>query len=330
MNSVWFNLLFLIIGFILVVKGGDYFVSSAVSLAKKTQIPAVIIGATIVSIATTLPELLVSLISSINGQFEMAVGNAVGTIIANISLICGISIIFLPMAVKKTSNIKYYILIFLSVFLLICGINFGIDWYESLILLLIFVGFIVINVMEARKEMKTFPQEEDEDFMESKEEIMPWKKIIPLFLIGALSIGFGAMTMVNTASNLAKFIGVSEEFISLTIIALGTSLPELTTTIIAIRKKESSLGYGNIIGANIINSSLLMGATGLVAGTSLPMTKQTVWISMPLMLIVTCIFILPLIFKSKTYRWQGIILLILYCAYIVFLILSTLGIVLVK
>ena len=304
--------------------------SSAVSLAKRTKIPSVVIGATIVSVATTLPEILVSVIASINGQFDMAVGNGVGTIIANIAFICGISVSLLPMMVKRTSNIKYFILLFLNLFLVICGLNGKIDLYEAIILVVAFVFFIIVNIIEAKKESKRYPQEEDDDITELKE-IMPWKVIIPLFIIGALSIGFGAMTLVKTGSFLASKIGISEEIIGLTIIALGTSLPELVTAIISIRKKESALGYGNIIGANIINFSLLIGLSGIISGSNgLPITKQTSLISLPLSLFVTLIFTLPLIFTSKTYRWQGVILLLSYLIYIVFLIMTTLQVVVVK
>ena len=327
--NVFLNVIFLLVGLFLVVKGGDYFVTSAVSLAKKTKIPEVIIGATIVSLATTLPELIVSVVASANGQFDMAVGNGVGTMISNIAFICGVSIFFIPMKVKKSSNVKYFILLFCALFVIISSLNNSLDLYESIILLVVFAFFMTVNVIEAIKEMKKYPQEKDEDFIESKQQVMPWKKIIPLFLIGALAIAFGAMTLVDTASNLAKIIGVSDEIVGLTVVALGTSLPELTTAIISV-KKQSDIGYGNIIGANIINNTLLLGLSGAIAGKKgLPITKESLFINIPILFVVTLIFILPLIFKSKTYKWQGLTLLILYSAYIVYLILTALGVVVV-
>lgn len=330
MNSVAFNVIFLIIAIFLVVKGGDYFVSSAVSLAKKTKIPEVVIGATIVSIATTLPEVIVSVTAAINNQYDMSVGNGIGTVIANVALICGLSITIAPLTVKKGSNLKYIILLFVCAFLVIASINKKIDLYESIILLVVFVAFMIINVIDGKRQMNKYPQEHDEDVTENHEGIMPWKKIIPLFLLGALAIGFGAVTMVETASNLAKMIGISDEIIALTIMALGTSLPELTTTIISIRKKQSALGYGNIIGANIINATLLMGLSGAIAGKNgLSITNQSLFVNIPLALLLNAMFVLPLIIKHKTYRWQGIIMLLIYFAYMVFLILSTLGIVVV-
>lgn len=328
MDSIAFNIIFFIVGLFLIIKGGEYFVNSSVALAKKTQIPTVIIGATVVSIATTLPELIVSIIASANGDFGMAVGNGVGSIIANTALICGISMACLPIIVKKSSKTKYFILLFGCIFLVFASFNRLLDLYECILLLALFVFFMVFNIIEAKKETSKYPQEEDEDFIESQEEIITFKKIIPLFILGALAIAFGAMTLVDCASNLATIIGISQEFIGLTIVALGTCLPELVTTIISIRKKECALGYGNIIGANIINLTLLMGVSGLVSGNGgLPITKESMIINIPLVLIVTLIFILPLLFKSKTFRWQGILLLGIYLVYIVYLILTTLGVV---
>lgn len=322
-KSIWFNLLFFAIGLVLIIKGGDYFVNSAVAFAKKTKIPTVIIGATIVSIATTLPELIVSSIAAYKGDFGMAVGNGVGSVIANTALICGLSIACLPSIVKKDSVARYLTIIFCAIFLIVASLNFQIELYESIILIVLFVAFMVINVLDAKKKKGT----QDESQIEGDAELVSLGKIIPLFILGALAIAFGAMTLVDSASNLAKMIGISDEIIGLTVVALGTSLPELTTTLISIKKKESALGYGNIIGANIINLTLLVGLSGVLSGSGLPISKESVFLNLPLMLVVIFIFVLPLLFKSRTYRWQGVSMLCIYLAYMVYLVLTALNVV---
>ena len=320
-KSIWFNLLFFAIGLVLIIKGGDYFVNSAVAFAKKTKIPTVIIGATIVSIATTLPELIVSSIAAYKGDFGMAVGNGVGSVIANTALVCGLSIACLPAVVKKDSIARYLTIIFCALYLIIASLNFQIELYESVILLVLFVGFMGINVLDAKSKKNVQNEEVDDG------QTVSFGKIIPLFVLGALAIAFGAMTLVDSASNLAKMIGISDEIVGLTVVALGTSLPELTTTLISIKKKESTLGYGNIIGANIINLTLLVGLSGILSGSGLPISKESAFLNLPLMLVVTLVFVLPLLFKSRTFRWQGITMLGIYLAYMVYLVLTALNVV---
>lgn len=324
-NSLWFNIIFFIVGIVLIIKGGDYFVNSAVAFAKKSKMSTALIGATIVSIATTLPETIVSVIASGNGEFGMAVGNGIGSVIVNTALICGLSITCLPAIVKKESLFRYLALVFCSVLLIVFSLNSTIELYESIILLVLFVAFIAVNIIEATQKPKS---QISQDMPKQEEEKLPsFKIIIPLFVFGALAIAFGAMTLVQSASSLAKMIGVSDEIIGLTIIAIGTSLPELTATLIAIKKKESALGYGNIIGANIINLTLVLGLSGVFSGQGLPISQESLIVNLPLMLGVVLLFILPLALKSRTYRWQGVTLLSIYLAYMVYIVLSTLNIV---
>ncbi len=317
--SLALNIVFFIVGLVLIVKGGDYFVTASVNIAKKSKIPSVVVGATIVALATSLPEFIVSTVASLQGVFDLAIGNAVGSMIANTALICGLSIAFMPIAVKRGSSYKYLILIVGVFFLAVSGINKRLDLFETIILLVAFVAFFALSIIDAFKQIKKNRQRLNDD--ENTCQISILLTII-YFVVGALAIAFGAMTLVNTATNISKTIGISDEFIGLTIVALGTSLPELTTTIIAIRKKECALGYGNIIGANVLNLTLILGVSGLLAKGGVPFSNESLFFTIPMLIVCTLLFLLPLLFKSKTYRWQGISLLVLYIVYISVLITS--------
>lgn len=318
--SLTLNIVFFIVGLVLIVKGGDYFVTASVNIAKKSKIPSVVVGATIVALATSLPELIVSTVASVQGVFDLAIGNAVGSMIANTALICGLSIAFMPIAVKRGSSYKYLILIVGVFFLAVSGINKRLDLFETIILLVAFVAFFALSIIDAVKESKKNRQSlKDDDEKTCQISIL---LTIIYFVVGALAIAFGAMTLVNTATNISKTIGISDEFIGLTIVALGTSLPELTTTIIAIRKKECALGYGNIIGANVLNLTLILGVSGLLAKGGVPFSNESLFFTIPMLIVCTLLFLLPLLFKSKTYRWQGISLLVLYIVYISVLLTS--------
>ena len=319
--SLPLNFILFIVGLILIVKGGDYFVTASVNIAKKSKIPSVIIGATIVSFATFLPEFIVSTVASIQGVFDLAIGNAVGSMIANTALICGLSIAFMPIGINRGSVYKYLILIVGVLFLAISGINRQLDLFEAIVLLIVFIIFFVLSIVDAIKQMKISRFQKEEKNDEKTCQISIFWTII-YFIVGASAIAFGAMTLVNTATNISKFIGISDEFIGLTIVALGTSLPELTTTLIAIRKKECALGYGNIVGANILNLTLILGVTGLIAKGGVPFSNETLFFTIPMLLVCIFLFLLPLLFKSKTYRWQGIGLLALYIVYVTILIIS--------
>lgn len=319
----------------LCIFGGNIFVDSATKFAKKLRIPLIIIGATIVSVATTLPELIVSIVSSSQGSFTLAVGNAVGSVICNTALITGLSIAFLPVIMKeKTSIAKYLILLTSLVLLIIFGFsvsgNYAITKFEAIIFFLLFIAFMVTSILDAKRQQKLEDNENSEanntqdTNIETNIVTDKWWKIIIFFILGAATIALGATLMVESAKKIAYIMHISEAFVGLTIVAIGTSLPELVTTIIAIRKKTSELGYGNIIGANILNATLLIGSAGMIAWNSgLAISKWTYILSIPLALILNLIFVLPLIIKNRSYRWQGIVLLTLYVGYVAFLIIMS-------
>lgn len=322
--EIFLSILYLAIGLVLLIFGGDWFVKSAISIAKKTKIPEVIIGATIVSIATTLPELLVTIISSSQGIFGLAVGNAIGSCIVNAGLIAGIGLIFaLQKHDTKYSSLKMMILISLGLLLLCMSLDYKIGWIEGAVLIVFAIIFMVINVIDAKDSLKKEKRENINQEENAEEKPMPVWKIVLLFVLGAGGIGGGAELLVMGGENLARLAGLSETFIGLTIVGIGTSLPELVTTISSIRKKAANIGVGNIIGANVLNMGLLVGLSGVISGgIGLDLDFQTLAISIPVSIIMSLVLSLPLIIKKRSYKWQGYLLVSLYVLYFVYLIVS--------
>lgn len=352
---IFLYIFILIVSLFCVIYGGNLFVDSSIKLAKRTKIPMIIIGATIVSIATTLPELIVTIISSSSANYELAVGNALGSIIANTALICGLSIAIIPIMIKDGSSMLKYVLVLISFLALsLFSIDCSVSLWEACILFLLFIVFMLVNTLESvyqHKKEKQFSSPDPNKVKFSDETVnkdinnkdvnqtnltnetsspVIEKRsdklyfIIIMFIIGAALIGGGAYGLVQSATEICTIIGLSEQFVGLTIVGLGTSLPELATTIVAIRKKNSALGYGNIIGANIINATLLIGVSGFFANKNgLPLTPLTLYVSVPVMVFVTLIMILPMMIKKRTYRWQGITLLTTFVLYYIYLIVMT-------
>lgn len=225
-----------ILGIVFIVKGGDFFVDAASWIATVSGIPKLIIGATIVSLATTLPEMLVSLMASLQGKVDMSIGNAVGSVTANIGLIMAISLICMPSVIKRRDYLPKSVLMMAAALLIVIGgIGGEVSLPLSVVLLLVFVVFIFENIDSARRSMS------DEDSAKShKERVRPEKKEITSnmikFVLGAVGIVVGAQLLVDNGSELARIVGVSERIIGVTIVAIGTSLPELVTTITADRK----------------------------------------------------------------------------------------------
>ncbi len=303
------------VGVILVVKGGDYFVDAASWIAEVSGIPKLIIGATIVSVATTLPEMLVSVMAAVQGKVDMSIGNAVGSVTANIGLIMAIALVCMPGLIKRKEYLMKSILMILATVLIVaCGFKGEVNMTFSLVLLVIFVIFIGENISSAKKMMST-----KQDTLEEKASTDRKTVIINIvkFVIGAAGIVIGAQLLVDNGSELARMVGVSERIIGVTLVAVGTSLPELITTITAIAKKQSALSVGNILGANIMDLTLIMPLCAVISGKSLPVTAELAKIDLPACLLVGTIAIVPAMISSKFSRWQGVVLLMVYAAYVV-------------
>lgn len=313
--SQFLVIILFLIGLLLIIKGGDFFVDSAVWFAEALNIPKFIIGATIVSFATTLPELLVSLFAALEGKNVMAAGNAIGSVSANLGLIMGISLFAIPAAVKRKDFAFKGILMTASCLMLWLFAKDGnIGYIESIVMLCLFAAFMAENTLAAKKNMTSQEREEI-----SKKDL---GKNIFFFVIGIAGIVIGSRLMVDNGSEIARMFGVSEGIISVTIIAIGTSLPELVTTLTAISKKQSSLSVGNIIGANIIDLSVILPLCALASGGSAPVELQTYAIDIPVCLAISFLAVMPPLIFGKLFRSQGALLLIAYIAYIVFVCIT--------
>lgn len=304
-----------ILGVLMIMKGGDMFVDSASWIAEVSGIPKFIIGATIVSIATTMPEITVSLMAAAQGKVDMAVGNAIGSVTANTGLIMGLAVFFMPCAVERSSfNIKAVILLIAALITVVTSLGGEISVLASCVLFVLLVFYIYENVRSAKREASV----EDRRSYEKRE--LPHN--IFGFIIGAALIVLGANLLVENGSELAALAGVPERIIAVTFIAVGTSLPELVTAITAIRKKQTSLSVGNIIGANIINLTFIMPMSSVIAGKPLPISDMTRILDMPACFIILVASVIPAIILKKLTRVQGAVLMAMYVVYIVLLVIS--------
>lgn len=307
--SIWVALILFVIGIVLVVKGGDIFVDSASWIAKAAGIPTFIVGATIVSLATTMPELLVSVFAAAEGKIDMAIGNAVGSVIANTGLIMAISLIFLSISIVRKEYIKQcVILVICSAVLWLGSLSGQLAAWASIVLFFVFCGFMALNVYNAKQQSAAVERIEA-----TKKDYI---KNIVLFLLGAAAIVVGSDFLVDGGSAIAAALGVDERIVAVTLVAVGTSLPELVTTLTAIRKKESSLSIGNIIGANIIDLSMILPICSIVSGKGLPVLGKCLTVDLPACLMIIVIALLPLLIRQKSSKLQGIALLASYGVYL--------------
>lgn len=300
-------------GIILIVKGGDWFVDAASWIAEVSGIPKLIVGATIVSLATTLPELLVSVMAASQGKAAMAVGNAVGSVTANLGLILAISIVCMPVRIYRGDYLAKSLLMLAAAGLLAwSGGRGGVGLALSLPLVGIFVAFTYDNLRGARRAMRC-----GGDLGPVR--AAPRKRALLFqclkFSLGAASVMLGADLLVDSGSALARLAGVSERIIGVTIVAVGTSLPELVTTVTAIVKKQSALSVGNILGANILDLTLILPLSALVSGQTLPVPAASARIDIPACLLVSLIAVVPAMVTARFRRWQGAALLAVYAGY---------------
>ena len=309
---MWALIILFICGLVLIIKGGDFFVDAATWMAEVSGIPHFVIGATVVSLATTLPELIVSCLGAARGSNAIAIGNAVGSVTANTGLIMAISIICIPAAVKRSQYAFKSVLLMVATAILYAA-SFGkrFSTVGSLLLLIIFI----VSVYESIKNAKAESAKTEKRSFEKKE--------IPInifkFIVGAAGIVIGADFLVSSATEIATVSGVSEAVISATIVAVGTSLPELVTTVTAIIKKQSSLSVGNIIGANLIDIAIILPICSFISKDGLVSCPQNLYLDIPVCLGLLAIALVPMLIKGKFTRAQGIILLVLYLAYVVFI-----------
>lgn len=306
-----------LLGIILIVKGGDLFVDAASWIAQVSGIPKLIVGATIVSLATTMPEMLVSVMAALQGKVDMSIGNAVGSVTANIGLIMAISLICMPAVIRRADYLPKALLMMAAALIIVAGGFQGqVSVALSIVLLVIFMIFIFENIHSARRSVAARTEGQA-----LSGRVRPQKKEITVniikFVMGAAGIVAGAQLLVDNGSELARIAGISERIIGVTIVAIGTSLPELVTTVTAVIKKQSSLSVGNILGANILDLSLIMPVSSLVSGKPLPISPASAFIDLPACFLVGTIALVPALISSKFSRWQGIALMAVYVVYVI-------------
>lgn len=306
------------LGLILLIKGGDWFVDGATGIAHRFHVPELLIGATVVSIGTTLPEVMVSATSAIGGHGEIAYGNAIGSIICNTALIAAISVAFNPGPVN-VKTMKMPVLFFFASAALYCMAAYLLGEFPQwlgFVLLSIFVVYMFLTVRQGLKSPEA-PHEEVEDAGTPRK---LWQELL-LLVIGAAVIAVGADLLVNNGTFIAQELGVPETVIALTFVALGTSLPELVTTITSLRKGHASLGIGNVIGANVFNLVLVAGTSVSLAPFEVPVGKllfgqnASLVLDIPVMLGVMLLLTVPALTTGKLKRWQGVTLLCIYAAF---------------
>ena len=308
-----FVILLFVVGLVLIIKGGDWFVDSAVFIANLTGIPKFIIGATIVSVATTLPELTVSVTGVIDGELDLAVGNAVGSVTANIGLIMGISLVCMPAVIKRSQFwIKGTLMSAAALLLWVLCKDGTLHMLPSFALFVLLAVYVWDNIRDAKNDVGS----DEREIVDKKD--LP--KQIVMFIIGIAAIVVGSKLLIEYGSEIALLLGVPSAIIGVTMVAIGTSLPELITTLTAIRKKESSMSIGNIVGANIIDLAMILPICSVVSDGKLTIAEQSYALDMPICFAMTLIAVLPPLIKGKLYRWQGILMLALYTVYVVILV----------
>lgn len=339
-SSLIFKIVILIVGFVLLIKGADIFVEGASSVAKKLKIPSLIIGMTIVAMGTSLPECAVSVSASINNANSLAVSNVVGSNIFNLMIVLGVCALFNRLEVSKDvlkrdypfSIICAILMIILGVFGFKAdgtyGVNFEIDRGAGILYLVLFVGFIVlliISAMKARKKaLETGINAEKglADELEKDVADLPvWKSII-FIILGAVFIKFGGDWVVDGATAIASAIGVSDTIIGLTICAVGTSLPELVTSIVAARKNELDMAVGNVVGSNIFNILFVLGIAATIS--PIPFTVENI-IDICVLLVFSLLIFIFCISKKSINRIEGVIMIVLYAGFITYTCLRETG-----
>lgn len=314
------SFLILIIGFIFLIKGADIFVEGAASIARKFNVPSMIIGLTIVAMGTSAPEAAVSITSSLAGQNDMSVANVVGSNFFNILMVLGVSSIIAKLPVQKDTIKKDApFLIIVSTLLLLFGLNLKISRIEGVILLALFTYFLIDTIKSAKKSSNKSDSDEiaaTSDIEVSDEVSMP--KTILVCIVGIVGIVLGGDMVVNSATSIATSFGMSANLVGLTIVAVGTSLPEFVTSIVAIKKGETEIAIGNVIGSNIFNILFVLG----LATTIYPITiSMFALIDVIFMVAIT---VLLYLFMKKDYslvKKQGFIFVAIYIAYMIYTII---------
>lgn len=314
--EIFIQILLLILGFVMLIKGADWFVDGAAGIARKFGIPSLVIGLTIVAMGTSAPEAAISISAAFKGSADIAVGNVLGSNIMNILIILGLTAIITPLAVQK-STIKYempFMILITVVFGLLGLFDNVLGIFDGIILWLLFIAYLAYLFFMAKKGRA----EDDGENVDIPGRSMP--KLIIFGLIGVALIIFGSNITVDAASNIARTFGMSERFIGLTIVALGTSLPELVTSITAALKKNADIAIGNIVGSNMFNILFVIGTSALIT----PVAYQPQFLFDTIVCVATAVLLLVCLLNKdkKLKRWAGILMLLCYAGYFTYIIMN--------
>ncbi|MCR5452499.1 MAG: calcium/sodium antiporter [Lachnospiraceae bacterium] len=302
----------LLAGFILLIKGADFFVDGSSSVAKTLKVPSIIIGLTIVAMGTSLPELAVSVTSSLEGNNSLAVSNVIGSNLFNLMVVLGASALMNTIVVgEETIKIDYPFSVICAIGLGVMGlIGMELGRVDGVILLVVFVVFIAYQISNALKARKEVTEEEDEI------------KTIPIWLAciyivgGVIAIKFGGDFVVDSAVTIASFFGLSETLIGLTIVACGTSLPELVTSVVAAKKGELDMAVGNVVGSNVFNILMILGFASVISPIAFIRENVIDIVILLVFSVLTWVFCLT---KKALVKLEGIVMLLLYAAYLVYI-----------
>jgi len=310
-----------VVGFFVLIKGADLLVSGSASIAKKMKISSIVIGLTIVAFGTSAPEFIVNIFASISGNTEIAIGNILGSNIANILLILGISAIIYPITAKRNTILKEIPLSLLAAIVLGLMANDMIIDGSNLSSLtridgFILISFLIIFLYYIFGIVKSDPDKEEDDI-----KVLSYTKAIIFIILGFAGLVFGGKWIVDGAVKIAEFFNISQSLIGLTIVAIGTSLPELATSAIAAFKKQSDIAIGNVVGSNIFNIFWILGASSIIR----PLPFSTNSNSDIIMTIFASLILFAVMFIGKKRiieRWQGILMVALYVGYIIYLVFT--------
>lgn len=307
------NILILIVGLVVLILGGDFLVKGASSIALRLNLSPLVVGLTIVAFGTSVPELLISIKSAISGSPDLAMGNVIGSNICNLALVLGVTAIISTINVQRSSISVDWPMTMGSSLLLYLLVREGyVDTYEGFLFVVILVLYVFFIIRKSRKDQVTLKAlEEDFDLPDEKESKL-WKDLL-FILIGSTGLFFGAEWFVGGAQNLARQMGIEERVIGITVLAIGTSLPELVTSSVASFKKETDLALGNLMGSNIFNILSILGITSIITEIKVSdviLKKDMLW-----MIGVTLIILPMMLSKRKLGRTDGIILMIIYIYY---------------
>lgn len=312
--QTWLQVLLLIIGIIVVLKGADLLTAGAVGMAERIGVPQIIIGLTIVAMGTSMPEFFVSLMSAINGTPDLAVGNIVGSNIFNALLIVGCAAMVAPITIQKSTVKKDIpVAVFASVLLMAMTLDGHISRIDAAILFIVFIAYMWITLRGAKHGGAEEPSAQE------KKKPMNVGKAVLLIVIGLVCLVLGSDVFVDNATAIAHAMGISDAVIGLTIVAGGTSLPELATSVVAAEKGNSGIAIGNVLGSNVFNILMILGVTGLIT----PMTISGITMVDLSMMVISMILLWLFSFtKYRIQKWEGVVLTVVFIGYISWLIVN--------